>query len=333
MKDLIKQLAETWGPSGYEHQVRALIQELVADYADEMRVDPLGNLICRVGSGGKKVMIAAHMDEIGLMATYQEPTSGYLRFEQIGGLIQTTLAGTRVRFEDGTIGVIGIHDQWGAGRTKASDLNNFFVDVSYGDDKPFQIGQPAAFDSPVVERGNRLSGRAMDDRVGCAIAIETMRRMNRQAPNEVYFVFTVQEEVGLRGAQTSAYGVQADIGIAIDVTATGDTPQNIKMAVELGKGTAIKVKDAGMVVPPEIRDWMVNTAEANNIPYQLELLPFGSTDARAIQLSHIGVPTGAISIPCRYVHTNNETVDMTDVSASVDLLAALLSNPIALGAK
>lgn len=326
MKDLIKKLVEAWGPSGYEHHIRALIEEEVTPFADEIRTDGLGNLICRVGSGGPKVMIAAHMDEIGLMTTFQEPESGYLRFTQIGGLNKTTLFGSRVRFEDGTIGVIGAHDSWNA----ANSLDDFYVDVSIGDNEesPVKAGQPAGFWREYHERGNRLIAKSMDDRIGCVVAIETMRRLNKQTPNEVYFVFTVQEEVGLRGARASAYGVDPDVAIALDVTGTGDEVKNRKMAVRLGNGAAIKLHDPGLVVPPAIRDWMINRAEADNIPYQLELLTGGSTDAAAIQTARAGVPSGCISIPCRYVHSTSETVDLHDVQAAIDLLSGLMQNPI-----
>lgn len=328
MNELIHKLLGAWGPSGYEHSVRQMIREEVAPHADDITVDPLGNLICRVGEGGKKVMVAAHMDVIGVMATYREPTSGYLRFENVGGLIHTTLHGSRVRFEDGTVGTIGIHDQWGDGRTKAPSFDKFFIDVSDGNNAEFTIGQPAVFDAPSGERGTRVFGRGMDDRVGCAVLIETMR--NLKTPHEVYFVFTTQEEVGLRGAQAAVHNVQPDVGLAVDVTASGDEPHGVKMHVKLGEGTAIKIKDSGIVVPAAVRDWMIDTAEANDIPYQLELLPFGSTDAAQMQVALGGIPSGVISVPCRYVHTNNETVDTKDVQASIDLLTALLSNPIAL---
>jgi putative aminopeptidase FrvX len=329
MNDLIKQLAEAWGPSGYEHHVRAMIKAMVKDVADEIRTDPLGNLICRVGSGGKRVLIAAHMDQIGVMANYREPTSGYLRFENIGGLLNTTLNGARVLFEDGTMGVIGVHDQWGAARNKLTSLNDCFIDVDDGSETPYREGQPATFYGPVAQRGNRMVGRAMDDRVGCAVAIEALRRVAHMGTdNEVYFVFTVQEELGVRGARAVGTALNPDVALAVDVTATGDQPKGVKMGVKLGAGTAIKVKDRGLIVPPAVRDWMVDAAEAGEIPYQLELLPFGQTDAAAIQTTGAGVPSGAISIPCRYVHTPSETVDLDDVEASVALLAKLLTEPI-----
>lgn len=329
MKALIKKLVEAWGPSGYEHHVRALIQEEVEAYADEIRVDPLGNLICRVGSGGKKIMLAAHMDEIGVMATWVEPKSGYLRFSPIGGLLQTTLLGNRVRFEDGTIGVIGVHEAFGASRTTVNDLSSFFIDVSDGErSEPIAPGSPAGFWRDMEERGTRVIAKSLDDRIGCVVLIEAMKRLNKQTVNEVYFVFTVQEEVGIRGARPAAFGISPDVAIAVDVTSTGDMVRNEKMTVRLGGGAAIKLHDSGLVVPPAIRDWMVARAEADGIPYQLELLNLGTTDAAAIQTSRAGVPSGAVSIPCRFLHTTSETVDVNDVDACARLIAGLVANAV-----
>jgi endoglucanase len=331
LNDLVKRLVECWGPSGYEHRIRALIQEEVADLADEIYTDPLGNLICRVGSGGPKVMVSAHMDEIGLMPMYVEPESGYLRFSNIGGLIHTTLLGNRVRFEDGTLGVIGVHDSFGTGRTTVPSLDDFYIDVSSGNGaSSIQPGNPAGLWREFETRGTRLIAKSMDDRIGCVVAIEAMRRLNKQSPNEVYFVFSVQEEVGLRGAQTAAHSIDPQIGIALDVTGTGDQLKNPKMAVRLGDGAAIKIHDRGLVVPPAVVQWMIARAEANGIPYQRELLTLGTTDAAAIQLARAGVPSGCISIPCRFVHTTSETVDSQDVTACIDLLVGLLENPASL---
>ncbi|MBZ0303445.1 MAG: M20/M25/M40 family metallo-hydrolase [Anaerolineae bacterium] len=328
VKDLIKKLVEAWGPSGYEYHVRALIEEEVAELVDEMHVDPLGNLICRVGSGGLKVMISAHMDEIGVMTTFVEPESGFLRFTSIGGLLNTTLAGNRVHFEDGTIGVLAVPDQFGAARTSVPDLDAFYIDISTGDgDATIEPGSPAGLWRELEERGTRLIAKSMDDRIGCVVAIEAMRRLNKQTPNECYFVFSVQEEVGLRGARPAAYGINPDVGIALDVTGTGDEIKSRKMAVRLGGGAAIKVHDSGLVVPPAVRDWMISRAQADGIAYQLELLTGGTTDAAVIQIARAGVPSGCISIPCRYVHTTSETVDSRDVQACIDLLAGLLRNP------
>ncbi len=335
MIELIQKLVEAWGPSGYEHHVRELIRAEVADLADEITVDPLGNLICRVGKGGPKVMIAAHMDEIGVMANYTEPNSGYLRFTNIGGVLATTLMGHRVRFENGTVGVIGAPDMFGASRTTAPDLEEFFIDVSDGNgNKRVVEGSPATFWRTFEQRGTRLISKSMDDRIGCVVAIETMRSLKKakkkKLPNEIYFVFTVQEEVGLRGARPAAYGIDPDIAIALDVTATGDTLKNAKMILKLGGGAAIKVHDTGLVVPPAVVNWMVKRAESDGVPYQKELLTLGSTDAAGIQTTRAGVPSGCISIPCRYVHTTSETVDANDVESCIKLLTGLLSNPAVL---
>lgn len=334
MIELIKKLTEAWGPSGYEHHVRAIIEDEVKDLADEMHVDGLGNLHCRVGEKGqgKRVMIAAHMDEIGVMANFTEPQTNYLRFSNIGGLLYTTLHGNRVKFEDGTIGVIGAHDAFGKGRTSATDLDNFYIDVQAdGGEMAVSEGVPASFWREMAVRGSRVVAKALDDRIGCVVAIEAMRKLKETGtPNENVFVFTVQEEVGIRGARAAAYAVDPDVGIALDVTASGDEIKNRKMAVKLGGGAAIKIHDTSLIVPQAIIDWMVERAEADSIPYQRELLVGGGTDAGAIQVARSGVPSGTISIPTRFLHTTSETVDINDVQACIDLLAGLLSNEIAL---
>jgi len=326
MKELIKKLVEAWGPSGFEHQVRELIRAEVQDLADDIRVDALGNLICRMGSGGQRVLIAAHMDEIGVMVSHIDQ-NGFLRFTGIGGVFPSTLYGGRVLFENGTIGTLGYENAWGS-RDKLPDLNSFYIDVSTGEDtSPVKVGDPAIFWRTMDERGSRLIAKSMDDRIGCAVAIAAMQRL-KSSPHELYFVFTVQEEVGLRGATTAGYGINPDFALALDVTLTGDQPKGAKMAVQLGKGAAIKVMDGRHIVAPAVKNLLTQTAEKHNIPHQFEILQGGTTDAAAIQLAQSGVPAGTISIPCRDVHSPSETVDLGDVQACVDLLSAVLSNPI-----
>ena len=194
---------------------------------------------------------------------------------------------------------------------------------------PVRVGDLGAFTRPFVKLGNRYVAKSLDDRVGVAVAIEAAKRL-RNTPNEVQFAFTTQEEVGLRGARTSAYGLDPDVGIALDVTRTGDTPKGIKMAIELGGGPAIKVRDSGSLSDPRVVDLMVRRAEAAHIPYQLEVLQAGTTDATAIQLTRAGVPVGVISIPCRYIHTPSEMVDATDVENAVKLLVEILKAPVTL---
>lgn len=333
MKELIRQLVEAYGPSGHEAQVRALIEAQIAPYVDSMRTDAMGNLIAlkRGSGGGVPVMIAAHMDEIGLMVTYVDE-KGYLRFAPTGGVSPVTLVGSRVRFANGVTGVIG-WEKWmrpdaGAGRPEFAEL---YIDVGAvdRDQAPVGVGDAAVFVRPMEEQGQRLVAKAMDDRLGCAIAIQALAEIG-STPNDLYFCFTVQEEVGTRGAVPAAYGVEPAVGLAVDVTLVGDTPKARPMAVSLGQGPAIKIMDGGMLAHAGVVRWMIQAAEMRGIPYQREVLQGGTTDARSIQISRAGVPSGCLSIPCRYVHTPSEMVDYGDVLQLVQLLTELLGNEIVL---
>ena len=331
MKQLIQKLTETFSPSGYETAICKVIREEIKSLSDEIHLDALGNLIARKGSkskNGLKIMLAGHMDEIGLMATHIDE-NGFIRFTSLGGIRLTALTGGRVRFMDGTPGVIS-SDRL-TDLTKAPTLEQCFIDVgaSSRKDCPVKVGDVCAFERPFLDLGNRMIAKAMDDRIGCAIMIEAMRTL-KASPHELYFVFTTQEEVGLRGATASAFGVDPDFGLSVDVTTTGDTPKGSRMEVSLGKGPAIKVKDGGMLADPRIVNWMIRTAEKAKIPYQREVLEGGTTDARAIQVARAGVPAGCLSVPTRYVHNPSEMVDTRDVENSIKLLVALLSAPVKL---
>lgn len=330
MKQLIEKLTQVYGPSGFEDEVRELIRSEVEPHVDSVFVDALGNLIARKqGSGdGKKLMVAAHMDEIGLMVSHVDD-DGFLRFARIGGVNNLNLNGARVRFADGTIGIIYAEKR--DSRTKIHDLDKFYIDVgaSSADDAPVGVGQAAVFQEQMVDQRDRLISKAMDDRIGCAVAVAALQQLE-QSPHDVSFVFTVQEEVGVRGAMTAAYRIQPDIAIALDVTRCGDTPNGPRLAVKLGEGPAIKVRDTGMIAHPGLVRLMKQRAEENDIPYQLEVLSAGSTDARAMQISGAGAAAGCISVPCRYVHSRSETVDYNDVVQAVELLKAMLSHPIEL---
>jgi len=337
MKQLIQKLTETFSPSGYEDAIREVILNEIKPLADEVRVDTLGNIIARKGaispkgpsssSGkGKRVMVAAHMDEIGLIATHIDE-SGFVRFTTVGVPFSRYLLGGCVRFVNGVQGVIGSE------RLEKYNVipphDKMFIDVGATGvkDCPVKVGDVAAFELPFVEMGSRLVAKSLDDRAGVAVAIETMRRL-KGSPNEVYFVFTVQEEVGVRGATVSAYGIDPEVGIAIDVTPTGDTPNPIRRDIALGKGPAIKVKDQLMLSDPKVVAWMERSAQKARISTQREVLTGGSTDARAIQLTRSGVPTGGLVIPCRYVHSPSEMIDFGDVENAVDLLTVMLNGPI-----
>ena len=331
MKKLLKQLTETFGPSGYEDNVRKLVLAEVEPLADEIKVDALGNLIAHKRPGKqtkdtKKIMVAAHMDEIGLMVSHVDE-NGFVRFSSIGGVFGKYVHGGRVRFLNGVQGVIGydrfekIHE--------APALDKVYIDVGATSKKdcPVKVGDVAAFDRPFTEMGNRLVAKSMDDRVGVLVAIETLRAL-KSSPHDIYFVFTTQEEVGTRGAKTSAFGVDPDVGIAIDVTACGDTPNAMKMEMALGKGPCVKIQDSGMLADARVVQWMIRAAEKNKIPYQREVLLFGGTDAQAMQLTRAGVPAGCLSVPTRYVHSPSEMLDYTDLQNSVKLMTAILRTPI-----
>lgn len=330
MKDLIKKLTEAYGPSGHEEQIRAIIRAEIEPLADEIHVDTLGNLIAlKRGTGeGKKVMLAAHMDEIGLIISYVDG-KGFLRAQPIGGVDVMTLAGGRVQFADGTIGAIGPEKRQEF--QKKPELSKVYIDIgaTSPEEAEERLGQAVGFVRPFVDLGQRIVAKAIDDRIGCAILVQALRQL-QDSPHDVYFVFSVQEEVGLRGARTSAYGLEPEVGIAVDITAAGDTPEAPKMAMKLGAGPCIKVMDRGMLSHPGIKDLLIETAKAHSIPYQLEVLARGTTDATAIQLARGGVPSGCVSIACRYAHTQSEMVDMDDVSNAVELLLAVLERPFEL---
>ena len=329
MNDLIRTLVDAYGPSGFEDRVRDLIRPIVEPLADEVTVDAMGNLIALKRAAGEnsnplKVMIAAHMDEIGVMASHITE-DGFLRFTNIGGVYPHTLLGGRVRFADGTVGVIASDrlDEMGS----VHPLNKHFIDVgaTSREDCPVRVGDAAHFVRPFEERGRHLTAKSMDDRVGCAIAIEAMRRLPEVVDHDLYFVFSVQEEVGTRGAETAANRILPDVSIALDVTRTGDVPESRPMDVRLGGGPAIKVKDSGMISHPGLVRLMRRRAAEAGIEYQLEVLEGGSTDARSMQLAGPGSAAGCISIPCRYIPTPSETVDAEDVEGCVRLLVAILS--------
>ncbi len=332
MKSLIQKLVETASPSGYEADIRRVIRAEIEPLVDELRIDALGNLIAQKGQAkpsGIKIMLSAHMDEIGVMVTHVDE-NGFIRFMPLGGVSPRTCLGGRVRFLDGHTGVI--NSERLEDLTKLPTFEQLFIDVGAKDRQSvaLHVGDVACFDRPFSVLGDRLVSKAMDDRIGVAVLVETLRQW-AGSPHQVYFVFSTQEEVGLRGATAAAFGVDPDLGLSVDVTLTGDTPKGSKMEVRLGNGPAIKVRDGGMLSDPRVVDWMVKAAEKANLPYQLEVLEGGTTDARVMQVTRAGVPVGCLSIPCRYIHSPSEMVDYNDVQNSVRLLAELLSKPVDLG--
>lgn len=328
MKDLIKQLTEAYGPPGYEQAVRDIIKTHVTPHADGVETDPLGNLhaVKKGSGGGLKIMLAAHMDEIGLIVSHIDD-KGFARLTPLGGVRAETMVGNRAIFTNGALGVINI-ENWLLHDGLDPSHRKLYLDFGAKSKKevPIRVGDVAGFERPFVDLGEAMVAKSMDDRIGCAILIETLRQL-QQTPHEVHFVFTVQEEVGTRGATTAAYKVHPDVSIAVDVTDSGDIPERKNFEVKMGQGPAIKVMDRGMLAHPGLKRWMVAAAAKNKIPYQMEILPFGTTDAKAMQLAHEGSAAGALSIPCRHVHTPSEMVSFSDVQNAVKLLLTMLSGP------
>lgn len=331
MKQLLKTLTETFAPSGYEDAVQKIILKEIKSLADETQVDALGNLIARKKpakniKNPKKIMLAAHMDEIGIIASHIDK-KGFVRFTNVGGTFGRYTLGARVKFINGVTGVVG-YDRL-ENMDSILPISKMYIDVgaTSKENCPVKVGDFGAFERSFIEMGNRWVAKSMDDRSGVVVLIETLKAV-KSSPHDLYFVFTTQEEVGVRGAGSAAYQINPDVGIAVDVTATGDTPASLKMVMELGKGPCVKIRDTGMLSDARVVDWMIQTAEKAKIPYQREVLLAGSTDAREIQITRAGVMAGALSIPCRYVHSASEMIDADDLKNSVKLLTTMLSKNI-----
>ena len=301
--------------------------DLFEDYVDEIEVDALGNLIVRKKGNGKKIMISAHMDQIGLMVTNIDE-KGFLRFTNVGGISPFVSLSQKVVFENGVVGIIDSEPVEDIGKLK---LENMYIDIGVFSkeeaESKINIGDVCVYKTEYDENENVVSSKCIDDRVGCFVAIEAIKKIKDNV-NDLYFVFTVQEEVGLRGARTSAYRINPDMGIALDVSDSGDTPKAKTFAVGLGKGTAIKVKDNSILTHPKVKELMVDVAKENNIEYQMEVLEFGGTDSGAIHLTREGIPSGVISIPTRYVHSTVEMASKKDIISSIDLLIKILEKDI-----
>lgn len=327
MEDLLRNLTEAFGPSGEEDEVRALIKSMVKGKADRIFEDALGSLFVEREGPSPKIMISAHMDEIGVIVTHIDD-SGFMRIAPVGGVSPTGLPGQRMRFRNGVTGTIN-HEK--IKNVSELDWSKLYLDIGKkGKEevlKQVNIGDLACYDQTFKNLGgDRFLSKAMDDRAGCAVLLEVINRLPEKLPQALCFVFTVQEEVGLRGAKTAAYRYEPDYGLAVDVTLVGDTPKASTMEVSLGKGPAVKVRDRSVLSHPLVRSFMVETATTNNIPYQLEVLERGGTDAGAIHVSRQGVPSGAVSIPCRYVHTPSEMVDRSDLEHAAIFIDKLLTS-------
>lgn len=338
MEELITKLSNAHGISGSEGNIRAILEEELRPYVDEMRVDKMGNLIAVKKGEGPSIMLAAHMDEIGLMVKYIDD-KGFLRFVKIGGWFDQTLHSQRVivHTKNGPIpGVIGSkppHVMKDEDRKKPVKAEDMFIDVGAKNKEDaekmgIEVGTPVSMDREVKKLANgKITGKAFDNRAGCAIVIETMKQLSKMdLKATLYVVGTVQEEVGLKGARTSAFGLEPDVAIAIDTTIPGDHPGIDKKdsVLETGKGGVITVVDAsgrGLIAAPQVLKWLRETADKNEIPYQMDVGDGGTTDATAIHLTRDGIPTGVLSVATRYIHSPVEVLDVADLKHCSDLLA------------
>ncbi len=300
MKDTLIRLLTAYGATGREDTVREVIREMVAPYVDEMKVDALGNLITiKHGNGGKRVMLAAHMDHIGFVVTDIDE-NGFLRVHNVGGIRRAWSLNRHVMFENGVHGVISSEER------DVSPTDNtmlkLFIDIGAASREQamekVQIGDVAVYAPDVVEMGDYIASPAQDNRAGCAIVVEALKKLAKDTPNEVVAVFTTQEEVGLRGATAAAYSVNPDIGIALDVTLCGDTPKGPRIAVKAGEGIAVKVLDNSLICNPALVAKLEEVAQKNHIRYQREVLTGGGTDAGAMQLTRGGVRASSPGAAC-----------------------------------
>ena len=329
--EILKKLMNCQSVSGREGKLADLISGMLCDYADDIKKDNMGNLIVfKKGSAqnAKKLMLAAHSDEIGFIVTHIDD-KGFVRISSVGGINFAAAAYSTVVFENGVTGVIVPESG-----VSAADFrqDKFVIDIGAKDrksaEKLVHIADVCAVTPRVTKLANGFyAGRPFDDKIGCAIMIRAA--LSCPSPvNDTYFVFTVQEEVGCRGAKTSAFSIAPDFSVAFDVTGSGDSAGAKPMEVYLGKGAAVKVKDSSVISDITFVRAIEKLAKENKIPYQLEILEAGGTDTSAMQMSGKGSRASAISVPTRYIHSVNEVINKKDYDACVDLTVALLNTDL-----
>ncbi|WP_394273016.1 M42 family metallopeptidase [Butyricicoccus sp.] len=328
--ETFRTLSTAFGPSGREHGIAETITEIIADTVPRIgdwdhRTDAMNNLIYHRPGKGKKVLLAAHMDSIGIVVTHIDD-NGFARFAQVGGLMLGDLIDCRVRFANGTRGVISFEEKT---EYKNLGFDNLFLDIGAKDkaqaEASIQVGDFAVFDGEPFAQGDIICGPYLDNRIGCLTLIAAMAQME-QTDCDLYVAFTAQEEVGLRGAQTAAFAVQPDYAIAVDVTDTGDMPERkYPMAVRLGEGPAVKVMDRSVICDNDVKQALYRAAEQTGIPVQREIMEFGGTDTGVIQRTAGGVKAGAVSIPTRYIHSPNEMASISDIRNAAELIAHAVS--------
>jgi len=338
---MLKDLTDAKGIPGNEREVGEVMKKYIEPYADELTTDGLGSLIAKkIGKeGGPKVMVAGHLDEVGFMIT-QIDDKGFLRFQTVGGwwgqvmLAQRVTIVTRKGDVTGIIGSKPPHILSAEARKKPVEIKDMFIDIGASSReeagewgvRPGDMVVPY-FEFTVMNNEKMLLAKAWDNRIGCAIAIDVLKKLKDvEHPNEVYGVGAVQEEVGLRGAKTATYKIQPDIGFAVDVGIAGDTPgiSEKESMSKMGKGPQVVIYDASIVAHKGLRDLVTDTADELNIPYQFESIPGGGTDAGSIHLTHNGVPAMAITIATRYIHSHAAMLHRDDYENAVKLIVEVI---------
>jgi putative aminopeptidase FrvX len=338
--EVLEELSNADGVTGREGEVRDLMNEFLKPYVDETREDRLGNVIGfkKGNKDAPTVMLAAHMDEVGLMIK-NITKKGFLQFTKIGGIDDRILFAQKVivHTDKGSLtGVMGskpIHIQKEEERKKVIEADRLFIDIGARDKKEAQkmgvhVGDVASFDTKFARIGKDVVvGKAFDDRVGCAMMVEVMKRLPKVDCN-IYAVGTIQEEVGLRGATIAAFQVAPDIGIALETTIAGDTPGigEGEAPAKMKEGPVLTVADAGLIAHPKVLRLLMDSAKEHKIPYQLETGIRGATDASKIALTREGVPSGVISVPARYIHSPAALLNLDDVEKAVELTVAAIEN-------
>ncbi|MDR0396696.1 MAG: M20/M25/M40 family metallo-hydrolase [Oscillospiraceae bacterium] len=328
MLETLRAVLAVPGVSGSEENIASTIARMIKPYVDEIRSDALGNLIAvKKGSGGKRVMLSAHMDQIGFVVTDIDE-EGFLSVSNVGGFGPEAFVGKIVSFNNGTRGAVYIRPKKDGAERAMYDV---YVDLGVSSkaeaEAKVQVGDTACVAFQLTDMGDRVCAPTMDDRAACAVLIELLKAVSSDgaARDTIIAVFSSQEEVGLRGATTAAAAENPDVGIALDVTATGDTPDvRPKMSVKLGAGPTVKIMDRASITTPSVREGLIAAAKRAGVPYQREVLTFGGTDAGAIQRTRGGIPAGTVSLPCRYVHSPVEMVSLTDMVQAVKLIAEYL---------
>ncbi|HKK74587.1 MAG TPA: M42 family metallopeptidase [Saprospiraceae bacterium] len=334
---LLKALCETPGTSGREQAIRARIGQELKGLVDKVYTDPMGNLVAfKKGKQAKKVMVAAHMDEIGFIVSHIDD-EGFVRFQPIGGFDPKTLTSQRVivHGKKDLLGVMGskpIHIMTPEERNKPVPLNDYFIDLGLPKEQVkelISIGDPITRKGDLMDNGYSVNGKSMDNRVSVFILLEVLRELkDEEVPYDIYGVFTVQEEVGLRGAATAANHIEPDFGFGLDVTIAFDVPgANAQdMVTRMGKGAAIKVMDGSVICDYRMVNYMKQVADRHDIPWQLEILPKGGTDTGNLQrFARKGVIAGAVSIPLRHIHQTIEMASKSDINHCIQLLKGSLT--------